>query len=251
MIERYTYLLALAASALLALAPIAKASSLVADLSDHLVAITTAFSGDEVLLFGALDTPGRDVVVVVEGPSETVTVRRKSRVGPIWVNTDQLEFPSAPSFYAVAASAPLSELSDPATLARHGIGLEHLQLSPNDPDLSSETLSDYRAALLRNMQDADLYSREPGKVSFLGGRLFRTDLTFPANVPPGNYGVQVFEFDDGRVIGAQRNVLIVSKVGAEAELFDLARTHPAIYGLASIIIAIGAGWTASAVFKRG
>ena len=41
------------------------AQSLVADLSDHLIAITTGFVGTDVLLFGAIDGPG-DVVVVVQ-----------------------------------------------------------------------------------------------------------------------------------------------------------------------------------------
>lgn len=229
----------------------ARASSLIADLSNHLVAITTAFSGDDVLLFGALDTEGRDVAVVVRGPSEAVTVRRKSQIGPIWLNTDQRSFVSAPSFYAVAASAPLLELTDQATLARHGIGAENLDIRlSSTEDIEAEEAEAYRAALLRNMRAADLYSREPGQVRFLGGRLFRTNLSFPANVPPGNYNVEVFEFDEGQVIGAQRNILIVSKVGAEAELFDLARGNPALYGLISILIAISAGWTASALFKR-
>ena len=235
----------------LLLASPAKAASLVADLSDHLVAITTAFSGDDVLLFGALENPGRDIAVVVRGPAKEVTVRRKSRVGPIWLNTDQLAFPEIPSFYAVATSAPLESLADIATLSRHGIGAENLRINlKSDHGLDDEELEEYRQALFRNMRSAGLYSDDPGQVSFLDGRLFRTDLTFPANVPPGNYNVEVFEFDEGRVLGAQRNILIVSKVGAEAELFDLAHTYPAIYGLISILIAISAGWMASAMFKR-
>lgn len=228
----------------------AKATGLIADLSNYLVAITTAFSGDEVLLFGALDTVGRDVAVVVRGPNEPITIRRKSQVGPIWLNTDELSFDAVPSYYAVASSAPLDELTSPETLARHGIGVENLKLKTSHDDASPETVEAYRQALIRNMNEANLFTAEPGQVRFLGGRLFRTNLSFPANVPPGDYNVEVFEFDEGQVIGAQRNLLVVSKVGAEAELFDLAHTQPALYGLISILIAISAGWTASALFKR-
>lgn len=228
-----------------------RAAGLIADLSNHLVAITTAFSGDEVLLFGALENDGRDIAVVVRGPSEPLTVRRKNQVGPIWLNTEEMWFPSAPSFYAVAASAPLDELADPATLSRHEIGVANLDLPPGSTETRDEaTVATYREALLRNMQTANLYSKEPGEVRFLGGRLFRTTLTFPANVPPGYYNVETFEINEGQIISAQRSVLVVSKVGTEAELFDLARAHPALYGLVTVLFAISAGWAASALFKR-
>jgi hypothetical protein len=52
--------------ALLAVTPAARAQ-LVADLSEHLIAITTGFVGTDVLLFGAIEETG-DVVVVVRGP---------------------------------------------------------------------------------------------------------------------------------------------------------------------------------------
>lgn len=226
----------------------ARADGLIADLSHHLIAITTAFSGSDVLLFGALETDGSDIAVVVRGPDEPVTVRRKSRVGPIWVNTDSLTFESVPSFYMVAASAPLENLADTDTLRRHDIGTDALRI--DHKDVGSDEFESYREALIRRKQIAGLYSSDPIPVQFLGGRLFRANLSFPANVPPGNYNVQIFEFDEGNVVSAQRSVLVVSKVGTEAELFDLAKSHPALYGLASILMAMAAGWTASAVFKR-
>ena len=46
-----------------------RAQALVADLSNHLVAITSGFNGAEILLFGAVEGPG-DVVVTVRGPAD-------------------------------------------------------------------------------------------------------------------------------------------------------------------------------------
>ena len=68
---------------------------LVADLSEHLVAITTGFAGADVLLFGATDAEG-DVVVVVRGPSQPVTLHRKGRVLGIWANTASMNFSREP-----------------------------------------------------------------------------------------------------------------------------------------------------------
>jgi hypothetical protein len=80
---------------LVATAP-ARAQDLVADLSSHLIAVTTGFSGTSLLLFGATQGEG-DVVVVVRGPDKPETVRRKRRTLGIWVNRDTYAFAAVPS----------------------------------------------------------------------------------------------------------------------------------------------------------
>ena len=47
--------------------------------------------------------------MAVAGPSEPVMVRRKEKKFGIWVNTDSVLVDSAPSFYAVATSAPFTD----------------------------------------------------------------------------------------------------------------------------------------------
>lgn len=227
------------------------AVGLVADLSHRLIAITTAFAGTEVLLFGALEEPGSEVVVLVKGPLGEQVVRRKSRVGPIWLNTREIAFKGTPAYLALAASRPLEQLVPPAERARYQLGAEHLPLEPIGAAGSSEReLAEFRAALTRNKVRQGLWAADLGKVSFLGDRLFRTTLAFPANVPPGTYQVQVLEVRDGVVTSAQSSALSISKVGLEADLYNFARQQPALYGLAAIVIAIAAGWGASLVFER-
>jgi uncharacterized protein (TIGR02186 family) len=88
----------------------------VAGLSRDAISITTNFEGSEILIFGAVSRVGRrlprarslHVIVTVEGPQRPVTVRRKARRFGIWVNTDAIEVDAAPTFYAVATTAPIS-----------------------------------------------------------------------------------------------------------------------------------------------
>ncbi len=237
---------------LLALIPTGvRGQALIADLSKHLIAITTAFTGAEVLLFGTVEKPGGDVVVLVFGPPEELRVRRKSRVGPFWFNTDEMRFRGVPGFYAVASSKPLELLAEEDVLRRYRIGVERLDFEARpDRHHDEADLRAFRDALVRAKQRQELYVRSPIPVYFLGNRLFRTVVPFPANVPPGNYQVQTLYLRDGQVVQAQSNVLVVSKVGVEADIFDLARRRPALYGLSSILIAVAAGWTASLVFAR-
>jgi uncharacterized protein (TIGR02186 family) len=223
-------------------------NALIADLSKHLVAITTGFTGADVLLFGTIDGEG-DIAVVVRGPNEDVVVRRKQRMAGIWVNRRNLTFRRVPAFYAVATTREITDFAPDSVLSRHQIGAEHLRFDrPQRAD--DAEIREFREALLRNKRTAGLYPDGVGRVSVLGDRLFRTPVTFPANVPTGTYSVEVFLIRDGAVVGAQTTPLIVSKVGTEAEIFDFAHEQSALYGIVAIMIALVAGWLAGVIFRK-
>lgn len=221
---------------------------IVADLSKHLVAITTGFAGSDVLLFGAVEDEG-DVVVVVRGPDRSETVRKKDRQAGIWINKGQAEIIGAPSFYWVAASRPIGDLAPLPVLERHQIGLDNLKL-PVTVMQGDDTAPSYREALIRLKQTNDLYSTKVQNISFLGRRLFRTEMHFPANVPVGTYTVEVLLLRDGQVVSAQTTPLIVSKIGVGAEIFEFAHRHSAFYGIIAVLVAAFAGWLAAAAFKK-
>lgn len=243
--------LGLGALALLgfALAGPLRAAPLVADLSKHLVAITTGFAGTDVLLFGAVDGPG-DVVVIIWGPPEELVIHRKSRIAGIWINTAQLTFDRVPSFYSVASSRPLDEIASEHVLARLEMGVERLDLPLPHAKASANVARNWRDALIRNKQRLGHYAREVGQVIFLGENLFRTLVEFPANVPTGTYQIEVYLLRDGRVVSAQTTPLIVGKIGLEADVYDFAHNYSALYGLIAILVALVAGWLAHIAFRR-
>ena len=81
------------------------------------------------------------------------------------------------------------------------------------------------------------------------GALFRTEIALPANLTEGDYEARILLTQDGRVVAQGTAVLEVRKVGLERFLFTLAHDAPVLYGLASLAIAIAAGWGASAAFR--
>jgi uncharacterized protein (TIGR02186 family) len=244
--SRQRLLVALLAVAAALLPQPTRAQALVADLTSHLVGITTGFTGASVVLFGATDGPG-DVVVVVRGPPRELSVRRKSRVAGIWINTRRVAFGSVPTYYAVASSRPLEEITTPAARQLYEIGLDNLRLTLTE---GRRQIEEFRAALVRTQQNEGLFGREPGKVNFLGERLFRTTINLPANVPTGTYAVQVFLVRDKDVVSGQTTPLIISKVGVDAELYDFADRRAALYGLVAVVAAMMAGWLASLPFRN-
>ncbi len=222
---------------------------LVADLSRHLVAITTGFAGTEVLLFGAIEGDG-DVVVVVRGPNHRETVRRKDRQIGIWINTGRARIDNAPSFYRLAATRPLAEIAAPEVLDRHQIGLTHLDLDIQDEDKGASP-DQYRQALIRLKQQQGLYGEGVQDIGFLSHRLFRTEMHFPANVPVGTYLVEVYLINNGEVVSAQTTPLVISKIGLGADVYDFAHQQALAYGIIAISLAAAAGWVAAAALGRG
>jgi uncharacterized protein (TIGR02186 family) len=225
----------------------ALAAPLIADLSKHLIAITTGFSGTDVLMFGATDGPG-DIVVTVRGPLSDVAVRRKERVAGIWVNRDTLTFGLVPSFYAVASSRPIDELLPPEMLERQQVGADNLSLIR--PEAKPSKVETFRQALLKVKEEQGLYSPTVGKVSFLGNQLFRTQLRFPSNVPVGSYLVDVMLVRDGKLVSAQTTPLIISKTGVGAALYQFAHTQSLAYGVGAILAALLLGWFAYLIFRK-
>jgi len=242
------FLLLLASLGLAAAAGGARGQALVADLTNHLVAITTGFTGTSVVLFGATDGSG-DVIVVVRGPERDMTVRRKSKVAQVWVNTRQVTFQSVPSFYSIASNKPLDDIAPAAVRQLHQIGLDNLRLN-TEASLSPEETEEFRSALLRNEARAGLFPPGVGQVTFLGDRLFRTDIRFPANVPTGIYLVQVFLVRDKAVVSGQTTPLVVSEIGVDADVHDFADRYALLYGLAAITLAALVGWIATLPFRN-
>jgi uncharacterized protein (TIGR02186 family) len=227
----------------------AAAQLLIADHAPHLIKITTDFTGTEVLMFGAIEQDG-DVVVVITGPEASVTVRRKERIAGLWINRDQMTFPKAHGFYAVASSRPLEELAPANVLERHQIGVRNLRLQPAEVDAPVAEIGLFRAALVRNKQRAGLYTTEVGRVTFLGNRLFRTSIELPTNIPTGTYTVNAYLVRNEQVVSAQATPLSISKIGVGADVYEFAHNQAAWYGLLAIAIAVAAGWLAAVAFRK-
>jgi uncharacterized protein (TIGR02186 family) len=236
---------------LLGAAPAKAADEIVVDLSDTLVAITAGFQGSDLLLFGALDgNEEGDVIVILRGPPKNELVRRKEKFFGVWVNRDQMTFRGIPGFYAVASSRPLEELLPEEELLERQIGPSRLHLAPIESRPSAKRLKEFRSALIRNKERQGLFEPSEKKVLFLGNRLFRTQLSFPANVAIGAYSAEVLLVRNKAVVAKSTSLLSVRKFGIEASIFDMAHRHSLSYGVLATLIAMMAGWVAGAIFRK-
>ena len=227
---------------------ITNATILVADLSKDLIAITTRFTGAEVLLFGSTNGIG-DIIVVVRAPESKVVVRRKKRTGGIWINSDRVIFKNVPGFYHVAATQPIMNLLPEKTLKKEQIGAKYLSMKPFK-SVSEYQTSDFTKALIRNKEKVGLFNSKFNKVEFQNNRLFRTKVKLPSNVPTGDYIATTYLISDGKIIERTDTPLQVLKTGFESNVFDFANQHPSLYGIVAILIALAAGWFAGVIFRN-
>lgn len=233
--------------------------SLVTELSSQTVSIQSNFTGTEIVIFGQAqhiqDQPGDvndyELVIVVEGPPQDITTRRKGRFLGVWVNREAETFRNVPSFYAVASTADIPEIADRTTLDNLEIGLHHINLAVSgESNVSLSDRDDFRQAFIRLRQEMGLYSEREASITFLTDTMFRTNISLPANIPVGSYQVKSFLFNKGELVSSTGGFLRVAKIGFEQVTFELAREHSLIYGLLAVALAIFTGWIASVIFRR-
>jgi len=244
---------------LLALAPLLMAQAepkLVPDISSRSIEIRYSFTGAQLLLFGAILYPGgrtprnpADVIVVLKGPVEPILMREKQKIAGIWMNADSNRFRSAPSFYAVASSAPVRQLVDERTAAIYELGLQDLQLSPGGGALPDKERR-FEAGLLDLRRRQGLYAEHPHGVEISEGVLYRARISIPSQVPVGTYTAETFLVSNGKVIAAATREIEIGKSGFERFVALAARRHGFLYGLAAVLLSLGLGWAAAAVFRR-
>ncbi|MBU8537077.1 TIGR02186 family protein [Falsiroseomonas tokyonensis] len=224
--------------------------SLTAELSVRRVEVTTAFSGAEILVFGATERligpEGDEVLVLVIGPETSMMVRQKVNAMGFWINGPSARFNRVPSYWALASTRPLTAMLDRVERADLRLALDQLplvQLGAQGPT--------FRNALANLQQEAGLWVDRDRPIEVSGGRLFHARLPLPATVAHGLYQVQVMLVRNRRVVARQELRLDVVRTGTSAFIADVAREQPVLYAIACIIMAGLAGWIGSVVFRRG
>lgn len=232
-----------------------------ADVSSRRIGIESDFAGIQVVVFGAVDYSQQrsaeenlyDIAIVIRGPNEPTVVRKKDRVAGLWINQAARVFTSVPQYYAVLSTRPLNEIARQEILNQYRIGFENLRFQLADgagASASREKREAFRRALIRIKQDQNLYQERPFAVAFISRSLFRATVSLPANVPVGEYEVEIFLFREGELLDTSKTTLRIEKQGLERFIYNLAFQNSLIYGIAGVIIAIIAGLAASAAFRK-
>ncbi len=239
---------------------ISHAESLQMGISVDQVPVDSSFDGAEIVVFGSIEGAEQaalfrgeyDVVIRVEGAPEDVIIRKKERIGGIWVNNESETYEAVPSFYSILSARPLNLISNSIELGPVSLGIENL--GKNIPVEGEKTLimnpGDFSDALRRLRIEQDLFSEIPGTLKQLSPSLFRARLEIPANVPIGTHKVTAYLFRNGEILNTNESSFRIEKVGFERWIYNLAHENGLLYGIMAVLLAIFTGWAANAIFRK-
>jgi len=245
--------------------------------SPETVNIGLDFSGADVTISGT--TPeGADVVLVVDGPLDSVKMSKKGKVmGLFWMTVDQAEVENMAAFHIVRSSEPIEHLLSREQQVRLGVDPEASntlgQAQAVNPDDESPVSGEKQAEFVTALRDmyikegqytpwrcyheadaADCDAAAPTGAIIQpdhDGR-WETSLGLPADAPLGDYSVQTHYVRDGEVVMSDTATFNVEKVGAVDALGTMAQDKAPLYGAMSLAIAIAMGLAIGFVFgSRG
>lgn len=229
---------------------------LVPDVSSRAIDIQYSFTGEELLLFGAILYPGQrlpddraDIVVVLKGPVRPIVLREKQRVAGIWVNASSIRLRTSPGFYAIGSSRPIDKLVDERTAAIFELGLDNLSMSPAGFS-EAKKLGRFEAGLIDLYRRIGLFYENPAAVEISEGVLYRARIPVPARVPVGTYRAETYLISRGRVLAVASRDVQIRKAGFERFVALAAQRHGFLYGLTAVALSLLLGYAASAIFRR-
>jgi uncharacterized protein (TIGR02186 family) len=238
------------------LAAPAGAERLVSTLSNQQVLITSSFDGTVLSLFGSIegDTPEivaagpYNVVIAIEGPRQDRVTRLKTSNFGIWSNTNEVTFRHFPSFYAVVSSGRLENIADPAVLVAYTILPEdQARAAVQSTGLKAER---FGLELVRLMQEESHFVLREDGIRFLSDTAYAMNITLPSDVANGPFSVHTFVFKNKLLVADRTEGFTVRKSGCENFVFVASKQQPLLYGIVCVLLALGTGWLAGAVFKR-
>lgn len=250
----------IAALALLGACGSAHAERLIVSVSNQRVTVSSNYSGQELVLFGSIekengasaDRGAYDLVVTVIGPPADMVTRRKERRFGIWMNTDSRQFLQVPSYLAVFANRPFATIAPAEVQRREQLGMTNFVLTQRVGTDYADVVPDdpFRSAFIRLRKERGLYREATDAVEFLTPTLFRTSIPLPAEVPIGDYTVDIQLFASGTRLTRTTTSFEIVKVGFEQFVASAAKQNGLLYGLVTVMIALMSGWMASIVFRR-
>ncbi|MEO0329450.1 MAG: TIGR02186 family protein [Pseudomonadota bacterium] len=236
------------------------AQSLQMGVSVDVVPVGSDFDGQDIVIFGSIEDAeieelyrGKyDVVVEVIGDNEEVLVRKKDRVGGIWINTNARKYIDVPSFYSVMSRNELKDVSNPLALRTLGLGIENIRARPQEQGSVQQflTASEFSQALRRVRIQDGLFYQSSDALEQLSPSLYRATLSLPPNAPIGLYVVKAHLFYEGKKMADVASSFEVRKIGFERWIYDFAHNQSLFYGFMCVFIAMFTGWAANAIFRK-
>lgn len=234
------------------------AETLISSLSSHRVAISSNYTGADIVVFGSIEkdaqtvprSGGYDIVITIKGPEQSIAVRKKIRFGPFWINREAQKFYKAPVYLGVLLSKPIDDIAPTIVQEKHRLGIRSIIKSMNASPEPDDSHGSFPEALFRLKTKEKLYDESDRGVTFLTPKLFRASAPLPATAPPGDYHIEITLLSEGVILARQFSSFEVVKIGFEQNVGRVAHEHPLYYAFILAFIAIMSGFLTNFAFRK-
>lgn len=220
-------------------------------LSTDTINITTFYNGTTLEATGTVPVDS-DVVIEVSGPKTDVHLKEKGKVlGLLWMNKNDVSLANAPADYMIYYPENVSqELIGSKTGIGYGVVEKEIVIEPAGADRAF-IFGEY----VKLMEKSGDYAMNKGGVSYGaeadGVKSFSATLKIPVKMKPGSYHVKVLSVRQGAVTAELNREFTLQLQGFPAMIAKLAFGNSLLFGIMSVVIAIGTGLIIGVLFKGG
>lgn len=213
------------------------------------------YHGSTVSVKGTSD-PDTDLIIKITSPEGHEVLKQKGKIaGLLWMNTGTLKFENISNLYSIHSTKKIEDILSNEETDKYVIGYpaleRHVEISPVSGNAEKDK---WFNEFVRFKEASKLYLISSGKISTTvkDGKLEYYILTdWPYQAPPGDYLVTVYAIKDKKVIEKAETKVMVEQVGIIRTLSNMAKNNGALYGIISIVIALGAGFGVGMIFRKG
>lgn len=233
-----------------------KASAeLTATANHNYIKIDFFYHGSTVSVKGISD-PGADLVIKITSPEGHQALRKKGKVaGLFWMNVGELKLEHSPNLYFLYSTKNINDILSPEERDKHMLGYaslnRHIEISPVQ---SEEEKNRWFNEFVKFKESSKLYGLSTGKILLTekdGKQNYYILIEWPYQAAPGNYTVTVYAVKDKKVVETAQTNITVEQVGVVKTLASMAKNNGALYGIISIVAALGAGFGVGMIFRKG
>lgn len=221
---------------------------------DH-IKVDFFYHGSTVSVSGESDA-GTDLIIKITSPDSHQKLQKKGKAGGfLWMNVGELNLEHTPDLYFLHSTGDLDEILSQEEMNKYVLGYSSVQKYADINPVKDETeKAKWFDEFIRFKESSRLYNTSSGEITVSeenGRQGYYILCDWPYQALPGDYLVTVYAVKDKKVIETAESKVVVEQVGAVKSLYDLANNRGGLYGLISILAALGAGFGVGIVFGKG
>ena len=221
---------------------------------DH-ISVNSLYHGGKLEISGTTDGDS-EVIIKITSAEKKVHLRKKGKAGGVlWMNVGELEFNPVSDVFLVYSTGDIDKMLSKDQQDKYVLGYGALKRSISVEPVENEADKEkWVDEFIKLKQKNKIYGEFAGQIKTMSegaGKTYTLAINWPYQAPPQDYNINVYEVKNDVVQGQAEAVLKIEKVGALKYISDMAFHKETIYGIASILIAIAAGFIVSVIFRGG